>query len=119
MPDTYLDAPFFEGSSNEITVDITATPFFYNKDGNPTYVATLPGGITPLTPAKTDPSLAIGYEHDVSGVIDFKKDGKWGEQTQLGFEGREIAYEPMWATRERAAAFGITLVEPGQAVQLA
>jgi hypothetical protein len=116
---TYLDAPFFEGSSNELPVDISATPFFYNNNGIPTYLATPPSGVTPLTPAKTDPSIAIGYEHDVSGTIDFERDGKWGEQTELGFDGREIAYEPMWATRERAAAFGITLVEPGQAVELA
>lgn len=118
MPDKYLDAPFFEGSSNEIPVDITTTPFFYNDKGSPTYVAKLPNGLIPLTPAKTDPGIAIGREHDVSGIIDFQKDGEYGEQTELGFIGREIAYEPMWATREHAAAFGITLVEPGQAVEL-
>jgi hypothetical protein len=39
-------------------------------------------------------------------------------ETQLGFLGYEIEYEPMWATRQAAAAFGITLVEAGQAVEL-
>jgi hypothetical protein len=118
LADTYLDAPFFEGSSNEIAVDILKTPFFYNDNGTPTYVAQLPAGVTPLTPAKTDPSVAMGNEYDVTGVIDFKKDPPYGQQTQLGFKGDEIVYEPMWATREAAAAFGATLVEPGQAVQL-
>lgn len=119
MSQTYLDAPFFEGSSDEISVDITATPYFYNDDGKPTYLPKPPPGVTPLTPAKTDPSVGIGNEYRVSGEIGVKDEGKYGIETQLDFVGDEIVYEPMWATRERAAAFGITLVEKGQVVELA
>jgi hypothetical protein len=38
--------------------------------------------------------------------------------TQLGFIADEVVFEPMWATRDVAAAFGITLVEMGQGVRL-
>ena len=42
----------------------------------------------------------------------------YGTETQLGFAAEEVVYAPMWVTRDVAAAFGITLVEPGQAVAL-
>jgi hypothetical protein len=119
MPAEYLDAPLFEIAGDEIPVDISATPFFYNDNGKPSYLPKPPPGVTPLTPAKTDPSIGIGREYKVSGVIGVKDDGEYGIETQLGFDGREIVYEPMWATRDVAAAFGITLVEKGQAVELA
>jgi hypothetical protein len=114
----YLDAPLFEIEKGEMAVDISITPFFYNNNGNPTYVAELPHGVTPLTPAKTDPSVAMGREYAVSGVMGFKPTPPYGVETQLGFVGNEIVYEPLWATRDTAAAFGITLVEKGQAVEL-
>lgn len=118
MTQGYLDAPLFEIEKSETNVDISATPFFYNNNGNPTYLKELPQGLIPLTPARSDPSVAIGREYAVSGVIDVKPNPPYGTETQLGFVGNEIVYEPMWATRDVAAAFGITLVERGQAVEL-
>lgn len=118
MTNSYFDAPLFEGEHGTTDVDIAATPFFYNDRGIPAYLAQLPPGVTPLVPAPSDPSLAFGREYDVPEVIGFKKTPPYGEETQLAFAGDDIAYEPRLATREVAAAFGITLVEPGQAVQL-
>ncbi len=113
----HFDAPILELMLSEKNIDITDTPFFYNDHGVPTYLKTLPENIVPLTPAKTDPQVAIGREHTVPDWIG-KKDVSSGQEVQLDFEGHEIEYEPMWATREVAAAFGITLVEQGQAVEL-
>ena len=118
MPNGYFDAPIFIQEKQAEPVDISVTPYFYNDAGVPTYVSQLPAGISPLTPAPSDPCIARGYEHDVPGVIGVKQTPPWGVETRLGFTGKEIGYEPMWATRDAAAAFGITLVEPGEAVKL-
>lgn len=118
MTKGYLDAPVFEIEKHEKSIDIFKTPFFYNHGGNPTYVKELPSGATLLAPAPTDPHVAIGREYVVSEVIGVKPTPPWGIETQLGFIADEVVFEPMWATRDVAAAFGITLVEKGQAVPL-
>ena len=118
MSDDYLDAPLFEIEKTSQAVTLAQTPFFYNDGGNPTYLSQLPPGVVPLVPAPVDPRLAMGREHDVSGVIGVKPTPPYGIETQLGFADGEVFYEPMRATREAAAAFGITLVEPGQGLRL-
>ena len=116
MPEGHFDAPVFIKEQQETTVDISETPYFYNDEGRPTYVKELPNGVTPLVPAATDPNVAIGREYVVSEVIGVKPTPPYGVETQLGFIADDVVYEPMWATRDVAAAFGITLVEKGQAV---
>lgn len=119
MPASHFDPPVFEIQNPGIDVDITVTPFYYNDNGTPSYVKDLPAGVTPLAPVPSDPSLAKGHAYDVTGIINFNKTPPWGEAAELGFVAdREVVFEPMWATHENAAAFGITLVQPGQAVQL-
>jgi hypothetical protein len=118
MTQGYFDAPIFIREQDETAVDITQTPFFYNDDGHPTFVEALPGGGISLVPATTDPSVAIGSEYVVSEVIGVKQTPPYGVETQLGFVADEVVFEPMWATRDVAAAFGITLVEKGQGVRL-
>ena len=118
MPGTHLDAPLFIQELDETTVDIAKTPFFYNAGGIPKYLPEPPHGITPLTPAATHPAMAIGNEYVVTGVLSGKSRPPYGIETQLGFAAQQVEFAPLWATREFAAAFGITLVEPGQAVKL-
>lgn len=118
MPDDYFDRPVFEIPKSEKEVDISQTPFFYNADGVPTYVETLPPGVTPLEPAPVNPALAIGREYVVPEVIGVKQTPPYGIETQLGLVADEVTYEPLWATRAVAAAFGITLVQKKQAVVL-
>ncbi|MDE2597256.1 MAG: hypothetical protein KGL44_10300 [Sphingomonadales bacterium] len=118
MPNAFFDPPVLIKERQAISIDLTQTPWFYNDGGDPTYTASLPSGAAALTPAPTDPALALGYEYDVTGDLSVQT-SSYGVETQLGFAGRDIYYEPMWATREAAAAFGITLVEPGQAIRLA
>lgn len=118
MTNGYFDAPVFINEKHETAIDLSKTPFFYNDGGHPSYVKALPKGVTPLVPATTDPAVAIGREHVVSGVIGVKQTPPYGVETQLGFIAEEVAYEPLWVTRDVAAAFGITLVEQGQGVPL-
>lgn len=118
MPATHFEPPVLEIPGTPLDVDITVTPYFYSDNGTPSYVKELPPGVTPLAPVRSDPSLALGHEYAVTGVVGFKKTDS-GDETELGFvTDGEVTYEPMWATPETAAAFGITLVQPGQAVQI-
>jgi len=118
MPNTHLDAPLFIQEISETTVDVAQTPCFYNDGGTPTYLRELPVGVTPLTPATTDPALAVGNEYLVPSVLRQQSTPPYGIETQLGFAAEQVEFAPLWATREVAAAFGITLVEPGQGIRL-
>lgn len=118
MPNV-LDAPIFEVKIAELQVNIATTPYYYNQDGTPSYHTELPAGAQILTVAETDPNVALGHPHIVDAVIGVKDNLPYGTETQLSFIADEVVYEPMWATPDVAAAFGITLVKPGQAVHLA
>lgn len=118
MPDGQFTAPVLIEKKGSLPIDLTQTPYFYNDGGLPSYLAALPAGVSALTPAPQDPALAVGTEHRVSGIVHVKDDGKWGVENEFGFAEDEVVYTPLRATRENAAAFGITLVEPGQAVRL-
>ncbi len=118
MPEPTFNAPLFIQEMAEATVDITATPFFYNDSGSPSYLSQPPAGVIPLTPAATHSEAAIGHGHTVAKVLAVKSTPPWGIETQLGFAAQQVAFEPLWVTRDIAAAFGITLVEAGQAVQV-
>lgn len=118
MPGSHFPAPVFIKDLNEVTVDTVATPFFYNDDGKPSYLSELPAGLLPIAPAVTDPAVAIGNEYIVPEVLGVKSNAPYGIETQLGLAASEVVFAPMWASRDIAAAFGITLVEPGQAVKI-
>lgn len=116
--DGRLDPPLFEVEKFSQPVSLAQTPFLYNDGGRPTFLSAAPVDAVVLTPATTDPDQAIGHEHLVSEVIGVKPTPPYGVETQLGFLAGEVAYEPLWVTPDIAAAFGITLVKPGQAVQM-
>ncbi|SMC18310.1 hypothetical protein SAMN02745857_00525 [Andreprevotia lacus DSM 23236] len=118
MSEMIFETPVFIKEIRETAVDTVKTPFFYNDGGVPTYLSELPTGITPLVPAVTNPAMAMGNEYIVADVMGVKQTPPYGVETQLGFAASEVAFAPLWATRDVAAAFGITLVEPGQAVML-
>lgn len=118
MPDPTFDAPRFIKEIRETAVDTVQTPFFYNDGGAPTFVNQPPAGVMPLTPAMTNPALAMGSEYVVAEVLKVQATPPYGIETRLGFAAEEVVFEPLWATREVAEAFGITLVESGQAVLL-
>lgn len=115
-----FESPLLDRVKGEIEINITQTPYFYNDAGRPTYLTTLPDGIEPLKLATTHSKYKIGHEYNVPHVLGTKVEPPYGEQTQLEFDvdKQEFEYEPMWATRENAAAFGITLIEKGQAIEI-
>lgn len=115
---THLDPPLFIKEIRETQVNTAATPFFYNQSETPGFVRELPAGVMPVPTAKTDPAMAMGKEYIVAKVMGVKPTPPYGVETQLGFAAEQVEFTPLWATRDIAAAFGITLVEPGQAVQV-
>lgn len=115
----YLDPPLFEVEKFSQPVSLAQTPFLYNDGGQPTFLSSPPQGVAPLEPAATNPDMAIGRGHVVSEVIGVKQTPPYGVETQLGFVTTgNVSYEPLWVTRDIAAAFGITLVKPGEAVRM-
>ncbi len=118
MGDSNFDAPVFIKEVYSSDVDPSVTPYFYNDGGKPTYVQTLPNGVAPLEVAATNPMVAIGNEYTVSEIVGVKQTPPYGVETQLGFVDENVVFKPMWVTRAIAAAFGATLVEPGEAVLL-
>lgn len=99
-------------------VNIAKKPYFYNDAGVPKYLSKLPPRVKPLQPAAVDPAIAMGNEYVVADILGVRKNAKFGTETQFGIGAKEVVFEPMWATRDVAAAFGITLIEPGQAIRI-
>jgi hypothetical protein len=121
MADGNFAPTTFIKEKNEKAIDLSKTPYFYNDAGKPTYHKTLPAKAKLIATAPTDPQVAIGNEYVVAKIQGVKKTPPYGIETQLQFvpdtDGK-VEYAPLWTTSAVAAAFGITLVEPGQAVQL-
>ena len=115
--ETYFNAPLFDRELAEITVNIEQTPFFLNDRGHPTYLASLGSGIHLITESATNAKMTMGNGYVVPSEISTKITN-WGEQTELDFEGQHFEFMPLVATKETAAAFGITLVHAGEAIQI-
>ena len=118
MIEGHLDAPLFEVTKNSQPVSLADTPWLYLDGGTPRYLASPPAGAKTIEPAATDPDRAIGAEHVVPDILSVTPNGSYGTETQLALMAQAVSYEPMWATRTTAAAFGITLVKPGEAVRI-
>lgn len=118
LDDTSFDAPLLFSHGDPEPVDLSKTPYFFNDNGHPRYVAALPRDGKLLRPAKTNPKIALGKEYAVS-VAGNSKPMPGGVATRLEFKVAQVVYKPLQATREAAAAFGMTLVEKGQGVRIA
>ncbi|MGN0935014.1 hypothetical protein [Acinetobacter amyesii] len=115
--ETYFNPPLFDRELVEITVNIEHTPFFLNDRGHPTYLASLGAGIDLITESATNAKMTMGNAYEVPSEISTKITN-WGEQTELDFEGQHFEFMPLVATKETAAAFGITLIHAGEAIQI-
>ncbi|OTG81071.1 hypothetical protein [Acinetobacter sp. ANC 4648] len=114
----YFEQQLLDREKRKIEVNIKQTPYFYNDAGRPTYLSTLPKGLNSLEVDKFKIMKCKGREYNVSKELGTKVNSKYGLEIQLEFDGIQFEYEPMWATRKNAAAFGITLVKQGQAIKI-
>lgn len=115
MCNGFFKPPVFIRSIESEDIDLSAQPYLYNDAGIPRYLAEPPAGANRIAVAPQDPALEMGSEHVVTGTLG-EKTSDFGVETQLGFGPGDVTFAPTWATRETAAAFGITLVQPGDAV---
>ena len=118
MPNNRFDAPALEITLQTASVTLSKTPYLHNDGGVPRYVEAPPPGAVLIPTMPTDPRQAIGREHVVPDIISTTNNAPYGIETQIAIEAETVGYDPIWATRTTAAAFGITLVKPGEAVHI-
>ena len=116
-PATYFTAPLLDQTVQEIDVDISAQPYFYNNGGTPEYLAEVSDAIELIQASSTDARMSMGHVYDVPKEIATIQT-HWGEQTQLAFAGNSFEFMPLKATPETAAAFGMTLLKARQAIEV-
>ncbi len=114
MTQEYFEPTLFIREGRKTKVDLSKTPFFGIVHGLPNYVTTPPKGFKLVELAKRASSQHLRREYAVSAAHTQSPEPKYGENTRLTIDGSELGYEPMWATRKTAAAFGMLLVEEGQ-----
>lgn len=117
MPATHFDPPLFIQDLQSTPVALDQTPFFFNHGGTPCYLAEMPVGGQLLEPQPNDPQLRAGYPYTVRGIRD-SSTSDVGRTREFDIAGSSLAYEPLWLTPERAAAFGMTAVGPGQGLRI-
>lgn len=117
VKDVYFDAPLFDSELAEITVNISETPFYWNDQGQARYVKTLDAHIRLIVESQTSAHISMGNVYEVPSEI-ATRCTVWGEQIELQFVGQHFEFMPLIATKETAAAFGMTLVKAGEAIKI-
>ena len=118
MAQEFFDPVLFIKEDAAAVVDLSQTPFFCNVDGYPSYCAT-PGDLELLETAASNPDVVLGKEYDVLSAVTSYPQPQYGNQTRMEFRAHTVEYEAVEATPQAAAAFGMTLVAPGQAIRVA
>ncbi len=122
----YFDRPLFEISLTEQNINLLDTPYFYNNDGIPTYVKTLPKSTVLLSTElfeenaskNDDENIQFGCEYHIAKIVNVKESPPYGVETEFAFNDQNIEYQPLWVTQEIANAFGMYLVEKNQAIKV-
>jgi hypothetical protein len=118
MASSDFDPALFIHDGIQVPIDTTETPFFYNSHGH-TYPLPKPKG-TLIKVATDDPSMSLGRRHKV--VSAKPKTIGTGDSayqiTEFDFGVDEVVYEPIWATKESAHAFGMTLLHHNESIRI-
>ncbi|MGY6625008.1 hypothetical protein [Acinetobacter johnsonii] len=68
-PATYFSAPLLDQIVQEIDVDISAQPYFYNNGGTPEYLADVSDDIELIQASSTNAHMSMGHVYDVPKEI--------------------------------------------------
>ncbi len=68
-PVTYFTAPLLDQTMQEIDVDISAQPYFYNNGGAPEYLADVSDAIELIQASSTNAHMSMGHVYDVPKEI--------------------------------------------------
>ncbi len=121
LREIYFEAPLLDREVTKRTINLANNPYLYNDAGTPTFVNTCPLNSLVLDGPANSGGERRGLEHHVLGVLETELDPQFGEQTQLHIEPKAnhfVEYQPLLATKNNAAAFGMVLVEPGEAIEI-
>ncbi|OTG92105.1 hypothetical protein [Acinetobacter sp. ANC 3813] len=99
-------------------ISLSENPYFYNDQGAPSYLMNVPSHAQLIEKPTIHMKARLGKQYKVRQQLGSSNSPEFGMQTQLDFEGEYFEYEAMWATADTAAAFGITLIQPGQAIRI-
>lgn len=116
MEKEFFDNVLLIKEGQKRSLDIRVTPFFCNLDGAPKYLPKVPSDIKELAPTLS--TEVMGTKYNVLADPTICPADTFGDQTYLRFDVETVAFEALAATTETAAAFGMTLIKPGQAIQL-
>ena len=118
MTQDHFDPPLLIRELQSRTVSLELTPFFYNAGGEPCYLDRLPPEATLIQPVPCNPQAQAGRPYRVRGLRNTKLSPGFGVEYELDLAAEEVVFEPLWATAEHAAAFGITVIQPGQGLRI-
>ncbi|MDH0828065.1 hypothetical protein [Acinetobacter johnsonii] len=68
-PATYFTAPLLDQTMQEIDVDISAQPYFYNNGGTPEYLAEVSDAIELIQVSSTNAHMSMGHVYSVPEEI--------------------------------------------------
>ncbi|THJ34309.1 hypothetical protein E8K88_07275 [Lampropedia aestuarii] len=118
MSQDYFEPTLFVKEHSRDPVDLQKTPFFCIVDGKPDYLTELPSNILEVQEARADGSVRMGNPYQVYAQTTRAPEPEYGDQTELLIDATSVQYAPLIATRDTAAAFGLTLIEPGQGIRI-
>ena len=97
--------------------------YFYNANGAGKHQAEPQG--TLIQVAKERPDLSMGVRYDIVHLSTRTVDDDYPDHpeyaytlTEFDFGAPQVFYEPMWATKETAQAFGMTLLRDDESVEI-
>jgi hypothetical protein len=118
MASSDFDPVLFIRDGQPIPIDTVVNPYVYNSHGR-TYHVPEPRG-TLIKPTPEDPELSLGRRYSV--VRAEPKTIGTGDSaykiTEFDFGVDEVVYEPIWATKQSAQAFGMTLIHHHESMRL-
>ncbi|HEV7764250.1 MAG TPA: hypothetical protein VGQ76_04550 [Thermoanaerobaculia bacterium] len=116
MSTEYFSPVLFIEDGESIDLDTVQFPYLHNDNGRMVSAREPKGTLIP--PAPEVPELNLGthyrgvkFERTTTGSGDYVC-----ELTNFDFGVDSVVYEPLWATKETAQAFGMTLVPSGDSI---
>lgn len=116
MMQFFNNVSFIEDGPQE-PLDTRNFPFIYNDHGLLIPSAEARGERIGLSPIKPEQALGHKYEGIGRTTREVQTSGSPYEITEFDFHAKEVYYKPLWATKETAQAFGMTLLRSGECIR--
>lgn len=110
MKISFFDPVLFAIDGDEVPLDTAASPYLFNYQGHTYNVREPQGTLIELSPERPDVSMGRRYEAIEIGTGPY-------DAIEFDFRADPVTYEPLWATKETAQAFGMTLLQSGESIR--